>query len=70
MVLDVCGALKNGVGWKWVTSDDGRPLSKDQATAFLVDALADGKLFLPVGECEGFNHKTGCPGHQITGESE
>lgn len=62
------GALKN---WsfpdgyeKIITGEDGKYLSPHHAREALMDALAEGKELLPMGDCEGFDHKTGCPGHE------
>ncbi len=44
---------------------DGRYLSADEAREHLMDELAQGHERLPLGEpCEGFDHKSGCPGHE------
>ena len=45
---------------------DGRPLqTADELREFLMDCLAAGKELLPCGPCEGFDYKTGCPGHEV-----
>lgn len=70
--LDIRGALLNWVDSEWigvVTDDDGRKLSPREAKARLLDELANGKKFLPIGECEGFDYQTGCPGHEIPDQS-
>jgi hypothetical protein len=65
MRLDVAGAIANGVGWKWVSDAAGNPVGKREAIAWLAARLAEGKRFLPVGDCEGFDFSTGhCPGHK------
>jgi hypothetical protein len=66
--LSVRGALKwpasrrrrlfryrNGAGG-WMRARD--------ATDVLLGYLADGVELLPLGDCEGHDPKTGCPGHQ------
>ncbi len=49
---------------QWVTKDDGghfrSPIELREA---LMDELAKGHELLPTGPCEGFDPKTGCPGH-------
>lgn len=67
--LDVKGALMN---WdrkmlKNMASSitvDGTPLkTADDVKFFLLDQLAQGHELLPMADCEGFDWKTGCPGH-------
>lgn len=74
MRLDVRGAISNGTGWKWFSDSEGNPATKADATAWLLDRLAEGKRFLPIGNCEGFDYATGtCPGHgdaPVTKEGE
>jgi hypothetical protein len=64
MRLDIRGAIDNGVGWRAVSSPDGRKVKKAEAVAYLLDRLAEGKRFLPMGACEGFDFQKGCPGHE------
>lgn len=43
----------------------GRQLTADEAKEVLMDHLAQGHEVIPVGPpCDGFDYKTGCPGHQ------
>ena len=51
-------------GMKWITDGEGKPYATihDLRNA-LMDELAKGHEVLPTGECEGFDYKTGCPGH-------
>ena len=52
----------------WLTNDDGRELSPQEARLALMDELLKGHEVIPVGDpCEGFNFKTGCPGHPADG---
>lgn len=37
---------------------------------FLYDQLSEGKEYLPCGECEDFDYKKGCPGHEDPTENE
>jgi hypothetical protein len=72
MSLSVRGALK----WpaklqrqlcRGMTHDDGRKFSRDDFRDWLLDALAHGFELLPMGPpCEGFDPKSGCPGHEET----
>jgi hypothetical protein len=64
--LDVKGALKN-----WKTKDfrnmfkrkDGSLMRPDEARAALIDELAKGNEFIPMSECDNFDFKQGCLGH-------
>lgn len=48
---------------------DGKPLqTADEVREFFMDCLAAGKELLPMGPCEGFDYKTGCPGHEMPDE--
>lgn len=46
-----------------LTDNDGRKLSPDQARSALMDMLSQGIELLPIGDCDGFDYKTGCAGH-------
>lgn len=71
MCLDVRGVLLN---WTRpmqkrmapIFTVNGRQLqTADELRAFLADCLAEGKEVLPMAsDCEGFDYKTGCPGHE------
>jgi hypothetical protein len=52
---------------KTVSHDDGTPFrSVEELREYLMDELAQGHEVLPVGDpCEGFDYKTGCPGHRV-----
>ena len=63
MRLDVAGAIKNGIGWKWVTGPDGKPIKKRDAINWLLGQLAAGKRYLPIGDCNDFDPENGCRGH-------
>jgi len=48
----------------WITKDDGtRFRSPVELREALMDDLAKGHEVIPTGPCEGFDPKTGCPGH-------
>jgi len=63
LCLDIRGAIR-GTGWKCVTAKDGRRVTKAEAIEFLMDRLAEGKRVLPLGPCDGFDFRSGCPGHE------
>jgi hypothetical protein len=51
---------------KWITKDDGSRYRDVEALRdALFDELAKGREVLPMGPCEGFDYKTGCPGHEV-----
>jgi hypothetical protein len=67
--LSVRGALK----WppaklreatEWITKPDGSRFTPAELRDALLDELAQGHEVIPMAEnCEGFDFKTGCPGH-------
>jgi len=69
MSLSVRGALK----WppakfreatEWITKSDGSRFTPAELRDALLDELAQGHEVIPMAEnCEGFDFKTGCPGH-------
>jgi len=69
--LSISGALKN-----WKSGDgkaynrtDGPPMTDEEAHNRLVDLLAAGVQFLPVGpKCDGWTPQHGCPGHDDASE--
>ncbi|OOG61405.1 hypothetical protein B0E46_15615 [Rhodanobacter sp. B04] len=65
--MDVRGALKmtqRQLGAMFRHSD-GRRLSADRARDVLLDHVAAGHEVIPLGPvCQGFDYKTGCPGHE------
>jgi hypothetical protein len=43
---------------------DGVPTTGPQSIAILEQNLAIGRKVLPFAKCEGFDYRTGCPGHE------
>lgn len=68
--LNVRGILENCPDSKikklFVDEETGRQLTPSEARGYLLDCLTEGKELLPMGKCEGFDYKTGCPGHATT----
>lgn len=64
MQLSIIGALKN-----WSESDfnslakDNNMTGKEMKEHF-IDLLSEGTLFIPYGECNNFDPKKGCLGHE------
>lgn len=68
--LSLKGALNNFKKSEWknaLKTEDGRWLTPDEVKSFFIDCLSEGKLVLPMGDCDKFDYKTGCPGHEIEG---
>jgi hypothetical protein len=50
---------------KWITKDGGIPYaSVAEFRNSLMDELAKGHEVLPTGECDNFDWKKGCQGHE------
>ncbi len=65
--LSVRGALRSKDRQLKVMFKDketGRYVSAGKARDILMDHLAAGREVLPLGKCEGFDFKEGCPGHE------
>ena len=64
--LSVKGALKN---WKakdfrkMFRHEDGRLMTPYEARCALIDELAKGHEYIPMSECDNFDFKQGCLGH-------
>jgi hypothetical protein len=58
----------NGVLLPLFTYMGERPITYDEARAFLQDELAKGHEVIPFGKCDSFDYKEGCPGHELTPE--
>jgi hypothetical protein len=70
-IVHMCISVRRMLRWpkrqlkKLVTDDNGRYLDAEAAKEWLLDQLSEGRECLPLGEpCEGFDYKTGCPGHE------
>lgn len=58
---------RNAKGWR----KDGWPMTADQLKDFFMDQFSMGREVIPLGApCEGFDYKTGCPGHEIKDDAE
>lgn len=67
LCMDVAGFLANNTRKRdyrnMFRHDDGRFMTPDEAKRNLLNCLAEGKRFLPFGECDSFDYQKGCPGH-------
>lgn len=44
-------------------TDEGRPLSDEEARQYLNECLSKGWKVIPMGECDNFDYQSGCKGH-------
>ena len=64
----VIGALKDWTDrdWQdataWIT-EKGKPLTAFEIRSRFVDLLASGNHVIPIGQCDNFDPKLGCLGH-------
>ena len=70
--IHVCLDVRDALRWPkaklrgMICDADRRRLTVDEVRDYLLDELAQGHEVLPFGEpCDGFDYKTGCPGHEI-----
>ena len=73
--IHMCVSVRGMLNWpkrefnramKYTTKSDGTKFaSVEEFKNSLYDELAKGHEVLPTGECEGFDYKTGCPGHEV-----
>jgi hypothetical protein len=55
----------------WIKRDDGTPYdSEDELRNAFMDELAKGHEVIPMGDCDNFDYKTGCLGHECEDELE
>lgn len=50
---------------KWMTRDDGTRFTADELKQQFLDLLAAGNEVIPIGECDNFDPKHGCLGHDL-----
>lgn len=51
--------------------DDGRRMTRLESIDALFNELSQGREVLPLGKpCEGFDFRTGCPGHPVPESAE
>ena len=62
--LDIKGGIQNAATLKGAITVDGKTLmTVKEIRAFLREQLALGRKVLPMGDCDNFDHQTGCKGH-------
>jgi hypothetical protein len=65
-----CLSVRGALRWPgsklrgMLRNEQGHALSADEVREWLMDQLAAGREVVPFGAaCDGFDYKTGCPGH-------
>jgi hypothetical protein len=67
--LSVRGALWNR-SFDGFRHNDGLPMTRREAFDGLCDELSKGHEKLPMGDCDNFDWKTGCRGHNVIRAAE
>lgn len=63
--LNIDGAIRNAKMLKGCITVDGRVLNTvGEIRDFLYEQKRMGREFLPYGDCDNFDYKKGCLGHQ------
>jgi hypothetical protein len=73
MCLCISGALKNMSDRQLrglFTRDDGTAPTAREARDYLRLEQAKGREVLPIGDCDNFDYKTGCRGHEYQENTE
>lgn len=63
MALSVRGALKNR-SFDGFTDDNGREMGRKEVEDLLWQHAQQGHEMFPMGDCDNWDWKTGCKGHQ------
>lgn len=67
--LNIDGAIRNAKMLKGCITVDGRVLNTvGEIRDFLYEQKRMGREFLPYGDCDNFDYKKGCLGHQVEEE--
>ena len=73
MKVHVCMSVRGALNWnkaelkrnaRAMSDKDGNPMTPDAVRSALMDELAQGHEVIPLGECDNFDFKTGCKGHE------
>lgn len=66
MRLDVLGAIKNPKAFLGCITVEGKTLTTiSQIKSFFQEQLDMGREYLPYGDCDNFDYKSGCKGHAL-----
>lgn len=61
--LDVALSSDDNLRSLSISNNDGEQLNDKAKRDFLEDLQANGYIYLPLGDCDNFDPKTGCKGH-------
>ena len=74
--IHMCASVRGMLNWpqsefkralRYMIKSDGTKFSSvPELRNALMDELAQGHEVIPTGPCEGFDYKTGCPGHETS----
>lgn len=68
MCVDVFGAIKNPKPFCGCITVSGKTLNTiSEVKSFFQEQLDMGHEFLPLGDCDNFDYKSGCKGHALEG---
>lgn len=68
----MCLSVRGALNWpkkelnnatKWITRKDGTKFTPAGLRDMFMDLLSKGNEVIPIGECDNFDPKTGCRGH-------
>ena len=71
--IHLCQSVRGALRWsakemreacKWTTKDDGSRFTPDELRDAFMDELAKGHEVIKTGECDNFDYKKGCLGHE------
>lgn len=66
MRLDVLGAIKKPKAFLGCITVEGKTLTSiSQIKSFFQEQLDMGREYLPYGDCDNFDYKSGCKGHVL-----
>lgn len=72
--IHCCLSVRGALRWsakemkdacKWISKPDGGRFTPDELRNEFMNLLADGNEVIPMGECDDFDPKTGCRGHEV-----
>lgn len=70
MCQSITGPLMNWGKREWkqatgyITRSDGSKFTPDELKAAFIEELSQGHEVIPIGECDNFDYKKGCLGHE------
>lgn len=70
MRYHLCLCVRGALKWpksklkNMFTKDNGQTATPDEAKEILLDELSKGHEVIPFSQCDNFDFKTGCKGHE------